>query len=194
MAKTEARRYRRISLNLPAHITVNTVDEYEGRLLNISPGGLAVMAETNASVGDAVSIRITGLDEIEGTIARLLPDGLGVSFRLSKSRRARLTEQLMLRVNEKFGEGLGDRRFSLRHRGSSERIACRLADGASLYVKLIDNSVDGISVEAPRKPAIGAEIHVGRRRGIVIRHTPRGFVVVYEAAAAEQTRPNLRAI
>jgi hypothetical protein len=193
MVKTDARRYRRISLDLPAQITVNTVDEYEGRLLNISPGDLAVVVEANVVPGDAVVLRIKGLDVIEGTVARVLPDGFAVSFLLSKRRRAQLTEQLMLRANEKYNEGLGDRRSAMRHRGAPSRTVCRLSDGASLYVKIIDSSVDGVSVDAPRRPPIGSEIHVGRRRGVVIRHTPRGFVVVYEGSE-EKAKPILRAV
>ncbi len=193
MVKTDARRYRRISLNLPTQITVNTVDEYDGRLLNISPGDLAVVSDATVVPGDAVVLRIKGLDVLEGTVARLLPDGFAVSFLLSKRRRAQLTEQLMLRANEQYNEGLGDRRNAVRHRGAPSRTVCRLADGASLYVKIIDSSVDGVAVDAPRRPAIGSTIHVGRRRGVVIRHTPRGFVVVYDAD--EQTaKPALRAV
>ncbi len=185
MAKSDARRYRRISLDLPASITVNASAEFEGRLLNISPGDFAVISDAKVVEGDAVVIRITGLDEIEATVARILPDGFAASFLLSKRRRVKLTEQLMLRVNEKYKEGLEDRRTTLRHRAGQPSAACRLADGASLFVKIIDSSVDGVSVEAPRRPPIGSEIHVGRRRGVIIRHTPRGFVVVYETGEEE---------
>ncbi len=185
MAKSDVRRYRRISLDLPALIIVNATDEFEGRLLNISPGDFAVISSAKVVEGDAVIVRITGLDEIEATVARILPDGFAASFLLSKRRRAKLTEQLMLRVNEQYKDGLEDRRTTLRHRAGPSRAACRLSDGASLFVKIIDSSVDGVSVEAPRRPPIGSEIHVGRRRGVIIRHTPRGFVVVYEAAEEE---------
>ena len=181
MAKADARRYRRISLDLPASITVNATDEYEGRLLNISPGNLAVISNAKVVEGDAVILRIKGLDEIEATVMRVLPDGFAAAFLLSRRRRVKLTEQLMLRANEQYKDGLEDRRGALRHRGAPSRAACRLADGASLFVKILDTSLDGVSVEAPRRPPIGSEIHVGRRRGVVIRHTPRGFVVVYDA-------------
>ena len=194
MAKTDARRYRRISLDLPASITVNATDDYEGRLLNISPGNLAIISAAKVVEGDAVVLRIKGLDEIEATVTRILPDGFAAAFMLSRRRRIKLTEQLMLRANEQYKEGLEDRRRSLRHRDAPTRAACRLADGASLFVKILDSSLDGVAVEAPRRPAIGSEIHVGRRRGVVIRHTPRGFVVVYEAASGDDEETILRAV
>ncbi len=181
MAKPDARRFKRVSLNMPAHIVINAVDEFEGRLLNISPGGMALIADTNAAPGDAVIIRVKDLDVIEGTVARTFPDGFAVSFMLSKRRRSQLTEKLILLANQPFAEGLGDRRTTLRHRRSDVRTSSRLADGTSLYVRIIDMSVDGVSVEAPRRPPIGSEIHIGQQCGVVVRHTPRGFVVVYES-------------
>lgn len=193
MAKKDTRRYRRIGLNLPVQISVNTVDEYEGRLVNMSPGDLAVVADTRAIVGDAVVLRIKGLDVIEGTVARMLPDGFAVSFLLSKRRRAQITEQLMLRANAMYNHGLEDRRGAPRHNPKPARTVCRLADGAALYVKLLENSVDGVSLEASRRPPIGSHIHVGRKTGVVIRHTPRGFVVVYENRDSAQ-KPALRAV
>lgn len=198
MFKSEARRYRRISLDLPVRIVINAVDEYEGRLLNISPGDMALITDAKAVVGDAAVITIEGLDVIESTIARTFPDGFAVSFLLSKRRRNLLIEQLMLRANPDFADGLGDRRSTLRHRDGGRRTSCRLSDGTSLFVTIVDTSVNGVSVDARRRPPIGSDIHVGRRRGVIARHTPRGFVVVYENAPAdtstESNQPVLRAV
>ena len=193
MGKSDERRYRRIRLDLPARIVVNTTDEFEGRLLNISPGSLALLGEMKAVVGDAVVVRIKGLDVIEGTVARRFPDGVGVSFLLSKSRRALLTENLIRLANPAFAEGLGDRRETPRHPGSNARTTCRLPDGTSLFVKVVDMSVDGVSVDAPRRPSIGTAILIGRQRGMIVRHTPRGFVVVYDSDKGA-AQPILRAV
>lgn len=200
MFKNDARRYQRISLNLPARIVINAVDEYEGRLLNISPGDMALICSAQVVIGDAAVVHIDGLDVIESTVARTFPDGFATSFLLSKRRRNLLTEQLMLRANPDFAEGLGDRRATLRHRDNSARTVCRLADGSSLFVTIVDTSVNGVSVDARRRPPIGSPIHVGRRRGVIVRHSPRGFVVVYEAgqsetdAAEAPSKPVLRAV
>lgn len=195
MFKSDARRYRRISLNLPARIVVNATDEYDGRLLNISPGDMAVICDAKVVIGDAVVVSIDGLDVIECTVARTFPDGFATSYLLSKRRRALLIEQLMLRANPDFAEGLDDRRDSPRHRSNAARTVCRLEDGTSLFVKIVDSSVNGVSVDASRRPPVGASIHVGRRRGVVMRHTSRGFVVVYDAGGEQANdEPVLRAV
>ena len=191
MSKKEQRRYRRITVDLPASIVINNTDAYEGRLLNMSPGDLAVQVDAKASVGDAAVVRVKGLDVVEGTIARTFPDGFALSFLLSKKRRALLTEQLMILANGALAAPLkDDRRGSLRHRDENKRTVCRLADGSALFVKIIEFSVDGVSVDAPRRPAIGSAIHVGRTPGVVVRHIPRGFVVAYDAEGdPEQQTP-----
>jgi len=194
MAKPEARRFKRVALRLPAYITINAGEEIEGALINISPGGMALIADAETAPGDAATVRIKDLDVIDGTVARTFPDGFAISFLLSKQRRARLTEKLMIAANDAHAEGLGDRRKSLRHQDGHTRMMCRLDDGASLFAKVVDISVDGVSLDAPRRPSVGAEIHVGRRRGVVIRHTSRGFVVVYRAADAAGAAANLRRV
>ncbi len=193
MPKRELRRYRRIALDLPAKIVVNGIDEYQGRLQNISPGDLAVVVSANVVIGDAAVVTITGLDIIEGRIARVMPDGFALSFRLSRKRRQILVEQLMLRSNPSYADSLRDRRVTPRHAMGGQRMACRLSDGASLFVRVLDRSVDGIAVDAPRKPAVGSEIHIGRERAVVVRHTPRGFVAVFETTAA-RPQARLRAV
>lgn len=192
-SKSELRRFQRIPLDLPARIIVNGIDEYDGRLVNISPGDLAVTVNARIMKGDAAVIYVSGLDVIEGRIVRAFPDGFALSFLLSRRRRALLTEQLMLRANGSIAANLSDRRTAPRHPGAEQRMVCRLPDGGSLYVRVLDMSVDGVSVEAPRKPAVGSAIHVGRQKAIVIRHTPRGFVSVYERAAPVSVAPDTRA-
>ncbi|MEM9496039.1 MAG: PilZ domain-containing protein [Pseudomonadota bacterium] len=194
MANQNARRFQRVRIDLPATITINATDTYDGKLLNMSPGNLAVQVGAHAVEGDAAVVAIKNLDIIEGTVARTFPDGFAVSFLLSKKRRAALTEKLMLYANRDFSAGLNDRRATLRHDKGSVRTVCRLEDGTSLFVKIIDKSVDGVAVDAPRRPPIGSGIHIGRSQGVVIRHTPRGFVVVYDAQILADTRPVLKAV
>lgn len=197
--RSEQRRYRRIPLDMPARIIVNGIDEYDGRLLNMSPGDLSVTVDAKIIKGDAAVIYVSGLDVIEGRIVRTFPDGFALSFLLSRRRRTLLTEQLMLRANPNFAAGLADRRSAPRHPVAEQRMVCRLPDGGSLFVRVLDQSVDGVSVESPRKPAVGSAIHVGRQRAIILRHTPRGFVAVYERAVVSKDNsvaalPKLRAV
>lgn len=194
MPKSDLRRFRRIALDLPARIIINDIDEYHGRLVNISPGDLAVNVEAKVAVGDGAVIYVNGLDFLEGTVVRLIPDGFALSFMLSRRRRATLTELLLLRANAPYSDGLRDRRSTPRHFVGDQRMVCRMPDGASQFVKVLDRSVNGVSVDAPRKPEIGSVIHIGRARAIVVRHTPRGFAAIYEPTASGLQSSRLRAV
>ena len=178
--KNELRRYRRIPVDLPARAIINGIDEYHGNLINMSPGDLAMKIDANVVVGDAAQVYVTGLDMFEGTVARVFPDGFALSFRLSRIRRSLLTEKLMMKVNPKLASQGPERRAAPRFAPGVQRMVCRLPNGSSLFVKVIETSVDGVALEASRKPLVGTDIHVGRMRGVVVRHTPRGFVVVYD--------------
>ena len=188
---SELRRYRRIPIDLPARASINGVEEVHGKLLNMSPGDLAMKADAAPRIGDAAVVYIPELDVIEGTVARVFPDGFALSFRLSRVRRALLTEKLMRIVNPELAEGLRDRRTSPRHPMKSRRMVCRLPDGSSMFVRVLDMSVDGVALEATKKPPVGVDIHVGRMRGIVMRHTPRGFVVAYDHSVRPATEQPL---
>jgi len=180
--QTEMRRYRRVPVDFPARVIVNGMDEHAGRILNMSPGDLAVRTEAQVIVGDAAVVYVAGLDVFEGTAARVFPDGFALSFRLSRGRRALVTERLMKIANPRLAAGLDaeDRRGALRHSGGGQRVICRMPDGSALIARVLETSAEGVCVEAPRRPPVGADIHIGRLRGVVMRHTHRGFVVAYD--------------
>lgn len=190
---SEMRRYQRIPLDLPVKAVINGIDDFDGQLVNISLGDLAIKTDAHVVIGDAAILYIETLDVIEGRIIRLLPDGFTLSFLLSRRRRKTLTDQLMAKANPNLLDSLDNQRASPRHVVGDQRMVCRLSNGASLFVRVIDMSVNGIAVEAPRKPDIGTSIHVGRMAAIVFRHTARGFVAVYQHSAQEQ-KPELRVI
>ena len=195
MTMTENRRYRRVSAELPADVTINTTTRHACTVLNISPGDLFLQGKLDAVIGDAVVIRIHGLDVIEGSVARVLPDGVAVSYILSKKRQTNLIEKLTIQANKSFSKGLDDRRSSLRHRQTGKHTVCRLEDGTSLFAKIIDVSPESMSLDVGRRPELGSVIHVGRERGTVVRHTPRGFIFVLDAEqGSEQTEDKLKAI
>lgn len=191
MSSREQRRFHRVAVDLPAKITVNAMDDFEGKLINISPGSMAIEVKADVLCGDAVVVAIKDLDIIEGRVVRIFPGGFAVSFMLSRKRRRVLTEKLMIIVNKAHADGLDDRRRTPRHLDAGKRLVCRLPDGTSLFAKLVDQSVEGISVDAQRKPPIGTPMNVGRMRGVILRHTPRGFVVAYvDQEEAANTKPD----
>ncbi|MEL6113335.1 MAG: PilZ domain-containing protein [Pseudomonadota bacterium] len=180
MGKREQRRYQRIALNMPAEVVINSIDIVPATLVNVSPGGLALICDAPVQTGDTVIVYAQGLDILPGRVVRHLPDGFAASLILSRSHRKKLIEQLFMQTNEDYRDRVNERRATPRHGQGDQRNVCRLADGTGLYVKIIDMSVNGAAVDCLRKPAIGSAIRLAQRQGIVVRHTPRGFAIVFD--------------
>ncbi|MEM1192428.1 MAG: PilZ domain-containing protein [Pseudomonadota bacterium] len=188
MGKRDQRRYQRIALNMPAEVVINSIDIVPATLVNVSPGGLAVICETPVQTGDTVIVYARGLDILPGRVVRHLPDGFAASLILSRSHRKKLIEQLFLQTNTDYREKVSERRATPRHGQGDQRNVCRLTDGTGLYVKIIDMSVNGAAVDCLRKPAIGSAIRLAQRQGIVVRHTPRGFAIVFDDIPQRQDK------
>lgn len=182
------RRYRRVALDRPAEIIVNTIDVYVGRIVNISPGDVALQCTAEVRTGDTAIVYVRDLDILPGRIIRHLPDGFAMSLMLSKSRRAQLTEKLFVHTNTSYQSKIDERRAAPRHKKGDERSLCMLPDGSSIYVKIIDMSVNGAAIDSTRKPDIGTSVRLTQRNGVVIRHTPRGFAISFDGISFTQNR------
>lgn len=186
MGKRYQRRHQRVALNIPAEVVVNSIDIVKGVLINVSPGGLALVCDAPVTVGDSIIVYARDLDILPGRVARLLPDGFAASLILTKSHRIKLIEQLFLHTNPAYRDSVNERRATPRHGHHDQHNVCRLPDGSGLFVKIIDMSVNGAAVDSRRKPSIGTPIRIAQRSGIVVRHTPRGFAIGFEDISAQQ--------
>lgn len=186
------RRYRRIALDRPAEIVVNSIDVYAGRLQNLSPGDAAVQCDAPVSIGDMATIYARDVDILPGRVVRHLPDGFALALMLSKSHRQKLIEKLFAQTNSDYLDAIDERRASPRHQKPDQPSLCRLHDGSTIFVKIIDVSVNGAAVDAKRKPAVGSAIRLAQRNGIVTRHTPRGFAISFDTVSfcAKGTTPD----
>lgn len=180
MGKRYQRRYQRVALNVAADVVVNSIDIFDGRLINVSPGGLALVCKAPVTIGDSVVVYAQNLDILPGRIVRLLPDGFAAELILTKSRRLKLIEQLFMHSNPAYRDSVSERRATPRHGYRDQRTVCRLPDGSGLFVKIIDMSVNGAAVDSQRKPALGTPIRIAQRNGVVVRHTPRGFAIGFD--------------
>ncbi len=182
------RRFRRIALNRPAEIVINAIDVYQGHIVNISPGDVALKCKSTVLIGDTAVIYVRDIDILPGRIIRHLPDGFVLSLMLSKTHQEKLTEKLFTQTNSGYQDTIDERRATPRHKKRDERSICRLADGSALFVKVIDISVTGAAVDAARKPEVGTTIRLAQRNGVVIRHTPRGFAISFDLVSFSSNR------
>lgn len=181
----EARRYRRVDVDTPAEIVINTVNNFTGRLINISPGDAGIYCKTHVNLGDLAIIYAKNVDILPGRIVRTFPDGFAMSLTISEKHRRQLIETLFARRNQQYSAAIRERRATPRHQQADESTLCTLAGGPTIFVKIADMSVNGAAVESQKKPAIGTALRLGQRSGIVMRHTPKGFAISFDAPPAQ---------
>jgi hypothetical protein len=176
----DRRRYQRVRVNLLGRYMLSDRQEYPCQVVNMSPGGMALIAPTIGQMGERVIAYVDHLGRIEGTIARTLVNGFAMTVSATPRKRDKLAAQLTWLANRHILNLPEDRRhgrFTPRNPGST----LMLPNGATIGVRIIDVSLSGagISIAAHLRPEIGAVVTLGRVPGRVVRHLDEGFAVEF---------------
>lgn len=76
----DRRAYPRISVDMPAHLSINGKSA-PCRLVDVSAGGALIRTKRHLSMGDLVSVDLPHCGPTIGTVVRLTPSHVAVSFR-----------------------------------------------------------------------------------------------------------------
>lgn len=76
----DRRAHPRISVDMPAHLSVNGKSA-PCRLVDLSAGGALIRTKRHLSLGDLVSVDLPHCGPTIGTVVRLTPSHVAVSFR-----------------------------------------------------------------------------------------------------------------
>jgi PilZ domain len=79
-SRADRRAYPRISVDMPAHLSVNGKSA-PCRLVDVSAGGALIRTKRHVSVGDMVSVDLPHCGPTIGTVVRLTSSHVAVSFR-----------------------------------------------------------------------------------------------------------------
>ncbi|MEZ5841045.1 MAG: PilZ domain-containing protein [Hyphomicrobiales bacterium] len=186
----DRRRYQRVKVNLLGRFMLPNRREYPCQVLDMSPGGAALMTPVSGDIGDRIIAYIDHIGRIEGEITRLFDGGFAMGIHATARKRDKLAAQLTWHANR---DTLGlpeDRRH--------ERIVPRnpyshitLDDGRQYKCKVLDMSLSGAAISLDVKPAIGSPVTFGKMRARVVRHFEGGVAVEFSAVQnAESLRQN----
>ncbi len=189
MSQENRRKYERHELELSVRFISEKDLEANGKLVDISEGGLAMITDAEAEVGDTVITYPEGLGRIEGVVCRRDEDRIAIEFRMSEKQREHLAKRIQSALTGvpyiRLLENRGHKRMKLNL--SSE--ACVMPSGARFPCLIVDLSASGARINSEERPAIGAEIHIGAIRGTVQRHTSSGFALhISNGDTGEQQR------
>jgi PilZ domain len=174
----ERRKHQRVNVELMGRYMLESRREFPCQTLNISPGGLALVAPVPGVIGERVVVYLDQVGRVEGAIVRLLPNGFAIAFSATVRKRDKLASQLTWLANRQILGMPEDRRHE-RVQPRNPRTVVTLDNGVQSVARLIDVSTSGAGLSTDLKLAIGQRIVVGRLPAKVVRLFDNGVAVEF---------------
>ena len=165
-AAEERRRFQRVKIHLLGRYMLPDRREFPCQIINMSPGGLALLAPGIGNVGDRVIAYLDHIGRVEGKITRIIDNGFAMTVGATARKRDKLAAQLTWLANRDILNLPEDRRH--------DRIVPRnpialltLEDGTKMTCRIIDMSLSGAAIAAENRPPreIGSPARQGPRQG-----------------------------
>ncbi|MFN4011902.1 MAG: PilZ domain-containing protein [Pannonibacter sp.] len=186
---TDRRRHQRVRVNILGRFMLENRQEYPCQVVNMSPGGLAMITPVAGRVGEKVVAYLDHIGRVEGVIARDIEGGFAVSLNTTPRRRDKLASVLTWLANRHELNLPEDRRHD-RFIPKNPVTRIVLPDGTAYMCRILDISLSGAALSCPARPPIGTELGLGKMRGRVVRHLEDGlaveFAVIQNQALLEQ--------
>jgi PilZ domain-containing protein len=174
----DRRRHQRVKVNLLGRYMLEDRREFPCQVVNMSPGGMALVAPVSGIPGERVIAYVDHLGRLEGRIARVFPNGFAVAISATARKRDKLAAQLTWLANRHILDLPEDRRHGrLVPRNPVGRLI--LPNGVNVTCRIIDVSESGAGVATDQRPPIGALVTLGKVPGRVVRHLEEGFAIEF---------------
>jgi hypothetical protein len=174
----DRRRHQRVKVNLLGRYMLADRREFPCQIVDMSPGGMALIAPVGGAAGERVIAYVDHLGRLEGTIARLFPNGFAMTISATARKRDKLAAQLTWLANRHILALPEDRRHGrIVPRNPLGRLI--LPNGVNLTCRIIDVSESGAGIASQERPAIGTLVTLGRVQGRVVRHLEDGFAIEF---------------
>ena len=174
----ERRRFQRVRVNLLGRYMLPDRREFPCQVLDMSPGGMALIAPVVAEIGDRVIAYVDHIGRLEGIVTRHLANGFAMTVTATARKRDKLAAQLTWLANRHILGLPEDRRHSrVTPRNPTTRLI--LPNGSSVVVRVTDISQSGAAIRSEHRPEVGAPVTIGNTPARVIRHLDDGFAVEF---------------
>jgi hypothetical protein len=183
--KMERRRHQRVPVSLLGRFMLPTKQEYPCRVLDMSPGGLALEAPVKGNIGDRIIAYLDHVGRVEGEITRHVETGFAMSINAPLRKRDKLAAQLTWLANRQ-SLGLPEDRRHERMVPKKQSSDLTLPDGRVYRCRVIDISLSGAAVSTDIRPALGSPVSLGKMRGQVVRHIEGGIAIEFAAIQSQE--------
>jgi PilZ domain len=174
----ERRRHQRVAVQVMGRYMLESRREYPCQTVDISPGGLSILAPVVGNLGERVVVYLDQLGRVEGTVTRHFQNGFAIAFSATMRKRDKLAAQLTWLANRQI-LGLPEDRRHDRNQPRNARTVVTLDNGQQVVCRLIDVSTSGASVSIDQKLAMGQRIVVGKLTGKIVRVFEGGVAVEF---------------
>ena len=174
----ERRRFQRVKVHLLGRYMLQDRREFPCQVINMSPGGLALLAQGIGAVGERVVAYLDHIGRVEGRITRIIDNGFAMTVSATPRKRDKLAAQLTWLANRKILNLPEDRRHDrIVPRNPIARLT--LGDGRVMNCRIVDLSLSGAAVAAEFKPEVGSQLMLGSVQAHVVRHIEDGFALEF---------------
>ena len=174
----ERRRFQRVRVNLLGRYMLADRREFPCQVVNMSPGGMALIAPVAGAPGERIIAYVDHLGRLEGHIARTFQNGFAMTIAATARKRDKLAAQLTWLANRQILGLPEDRRHGrIVPRNPSGRLI--MPNGVNISCRIIDVSQSGAAVATDQRPPVGALITLGKVQGRVVRHLEDGFALEF---------------
>jgi PilZ domain len=174
----ERRRFQRVQVDLLGRYMLADRREFPCQVINMSPGGMALIAPIAGKPGERVIAYVDHVGRLEGIIARQFENGFAMTIAATVRKRDKLAAQLTWLANRGILGLPEDRRHGrIIPRNPMTRLI--LPNGVNLSCRVIDVSQSGAAIKSDQRPDIGALVTVGKTPSRVVRHIEEGFAVEF---------------
>ena len=154
--------------------------DFPCQVINMSPGGMAVVTPVVGTIGERVIAYVDHLGRLEGKIARMIDNGFAMTISATSRKRDKLAAQLTWLANRQILNLPEDHRHG---RFVPKKVLARLVlpNGTNVSCRIIDVSASGAAVAiAPElRPVVGSAVTIGKTTGRVVRHIEDGFAIEF---------------
>jgi len=174
----DRRRHQRVKVNLLGRYMLADRREFPCQVVNMSPGGMALIAPVGGIAGERVIAYVDHLGRLEGQIARLFQNGFAMTISATARKRDKLAAQLTWLANRHILGLPEDRRHGrIVPRNPVGRLI--MPNGVNITCRIIDVSESGAGIASEQRPPIGTLVTLGKVQGRVVRHLEDGFAVEF---------------
>ncbi|WP_428641062.1 PilZ domain-containing protein [Roseibium sp.] len=182
---TDRRRHQRVQVNILGRFMLEDRHEYPCQVIDMSPGGMAMITPVPGRVGERVIAYLDHLSRVEGKIARLIDGGFAVELNNTARKRDKIANVLTWLANRDELNLPEDRRHD-RFVPKNPITKMILPDGSVHVCRIVDISLSGAAIETDVIPEMGDSITLGKMQARVIRQIEGGIALEFAAVQSRE--------